>query len=221
MSIHRALVIGAGGGVGRATASALAATGAHVLAAGHERDATDPAQVAALLAEADPDLVVVAAGTRPQMASIEDQTWESFSRPWNVDVRIAFEVGRAALSRPLRSGSTVVIVSSGAALNPNGSPLSGGYAGAKRMQMFLAGYLQSASDARQLGIRFVALAPRAFLVGTPIGEAAAAAYGASTGPLDPDGVATAIVSIAAGDEPRDTTLLAVTDKGLEEVQGAR
>jgi NAD(P)-dependent dehydrogenase (short-subunit alcohol dehydrogenase family) len=221
MSIHRALVIGAGGGVGRATASALAATGAHVLAAGHERDATDPAQVAALLAEADPDLVVVAAGTRPQMASIEDQTWESFSRPWNVDVRIAFEVGRAALARPLRSGSTVVIVSSGAALNPNGSPLSGGYAGAKRMQMFLTGYLQSASDARQLGIRFVALAPRAFLVGTPIGEAAAAAYGASTGPLDPDGVATAIVSIAAGDEPRDTTLLAVTDKGLEEVQGAR
>jgi NAD(P)-dependent dehydrogenase (short-subunit alcohol dehydrogenase family) len=221
MSIRRALVIGAGGGVGRATATALAATGAHVLAAGHERDATDPAQVAALLAEADPDLVVVAAGTRPQMASIEEQTWESFSRPWKVDVRIAFEVGRAALARPLHPNSTVVIVSSGAALNPNGSPLSGGYAGAKRMQMFLAGYLQSASDARQLGIRFVALAPRAFLVGTPIGEAAAAAYGASTGPLDPDGVATAIVSIAAGDEPRDTTLLAVTDKGLEEVQGAR
>jgi NAD(P)-dependent dehydrogenase (short-subunit alcohol dehydrogenase family) len=221
MSIHRALVIGAGGGVGRATASALAATGAHVLAAGHERDATDPAQVAALLAEADPDLVVVAAGTRPQMASIEEQTWESFSRPWKVDVRIAFEVGRAALARPLHPNSTVVIVSSGAALNPNGSPLSGGYAGAKRMQMFLAGYLQSASDARQLGIRFVALAPRAFLVGTPIGEAAAAAYGASTGPLDPAGVAAAIVSIAAGDAPHDTTLLAVTDKGLEEAQGTR
>jgi hypothetical protein len=88
------------------------------------------------------------------------------------------------------------------------------------MQMFLAGYLQSASDARRLGIRFVALAPRAFLAGTPIGEAAAAAYGASTGPLDPDGVATAIVSIAAGDEPHDTTLLAVTDKGLEEAHGA-
>jgi NAD(P)-dependent dehydrogenase (short-subunit alcohol dehydrogenase family) len=221
MSIRRALVIGAGGGVGRATASALAASGAHVLAAGHERDATDPSQVAALLAEADPDLVVVAAGTRPRMASIEEQTWESFSRPWNVDVRIAFEVGRAALARPLRSGSTVVIVSSGAALNPNGSPLSGGYAGAKRMQMFLAGYLQSASDARHLGIRFVALAPRAFLVGTPIGEAAAAAYGASTGPLDPAGVATAILRIAAGDAPHDTTLLAVTDKGLEEAQVAR
>jgi 3-oxoacyl-[acyl-carrier protein] reductase len=77
MSIQRALVIGAGGGVGSATASALTAAGARVLAVGRERDATDPAQVAALLAEADPDLVVVAAGTRPRMASIEEQSWES------------------------------------------------------------------------------------------------------------------------------------------------
>ncbi len=179
MSIQRALVIGAGGGVGHATASALTATGARVVAAGRERDATDPDQVAALLAEADPDLVVVAAGARPHMASIDEQSWESFSEPWNVDVKIAFEVGRAALARPLRPGSMVLIVSSGAGLA--GSPLSGGYAGAKRMQMFLAGYLQRASDARGRGIRFVALAPRQFLVGTPIGEAAAAAYGAEIG----------------------------------------
>src|SRR4051794_1654584 len=79
MSIQRALVIGAGSGVGRATAGALAVAGARVLAAGRERDATDPAQVAALLTEADPDLVVVAAGARPRMASIEEQSWESFS----------------------------------------------------------------------------------------------------------------------------------------------
>ena len=91
MSIQRALVIGAASGVGKVTASALSAAGAQVVAAGRERDATDPAQVAALLAEADPDLVVVAAGARPRMAAIEDQTWESFSAPWNVDVRIAYE----------------------------------------------------------------------------------------------------------------------------------
>ena len=164
MSIQSALVIGAGSGVGQATAGALTAAGARVLAAGRERDATDPAQVAALVAEAEPDLVVVAAGTRPRMASIEEQTWESFSAPWNVDVRIAFEVGRAALARPLRPGSTVLIMSSGAGLD--GSPLSGGYAGAKRTQMFLARYLQRESDARGLGIRFVALAPRQFIAGT-------------------------------------------------------
>src|SRR5262245_45717407 len=104
MSIQTALVIGAAGSVGRATADALAATGADVVAAGRERDATDPGQVAALLAEVDPDLVVIAAGARPQMASIEEQTWESFSTPWEVDVRIAFEVGRAALAQPLRPG---------------------------------------------------------------------------------------------------------------------
>ncbi len=228
MSIQRALVIGAGSGVGHATASALTGAGARVLAAGRERDATDPAQVAALLAEADPDLVVVAAGTRPRMASIEEQSWESFSTPWNVDVKIAFEVGRAALARPLRLNSTVVIVSSGAGFG--GSPLSGGYAGAKRMQMFLAGYLQRAADARELGIRFVALAPRQLLVGTAIGEAAAAAYGAEIGesveaymgrfpvPLDAAGVARAILSIAADEEHRQATVLGLTANGLEVIE---
>jgi NAD(P)-dependent dehydrogenase (short-subunit alcohol dehydrogenase family) len=228
MSIQRALVIGAGSGVGHATASALAAAGARVLATASERDATDPAQVAALLGEADPDLVVVAAGTRPRMASIEEQSWESFSAPWNVDVKIAFEVGRAALARPLRPGSTVVIVSSGAGLD--GSPLSGGYAGAKRTQMFLAGYLQGAAAARELGIRFVALAPRQLLAGTAIGEAAAAAYGGEAGDsveaymkrrfpvaLDPAGVARAILSIASGEEHPQATVLTVTAAGLQEI----
>jgi NAD(P)-dependent dehydrogenase (short-subunit alcohol dehydrogenase family) len=228
MSIQSALVIGAGSGVGHATAGALTAAGARVLAAGRERDGTDPAQVAALVAEADPDVVVVAAGTRPRMASIEEQSWESFSAPWNVDVKIAFEVGRAALARPLRPGSTVVIVSSGAGLA--GSPRSGGYAGAKRMQMFLAGYLQRAADDRGLGIRFVALAPRQLLAGTAIGEAAAAAYGAETGesadaymkrrfpvPLDPAGVARAILTIASGEQHPEATVLTVTGKGLEAI----
>jgi NAD(P)-dependent dehydrogenase (short-subunit alcohol dehydrogenase family) len=215
MSIQKALVIGAAGGVGQATAAAFTAAGARVLAAGSERDATDPDQVVALLADADPDLVVIAAGARPRMASIEEQTWESFSRPWDVDVKIAFEVGRAALARPLRPGSTVLIVSSGAGIA--GSPLSGGYAGAKRMQMFLAGYLQRASDTRELGIRFVSLAPRNLLAGTRIGEAAAAAYGMQIGPLGPAGVAEAIVAIASGDEQRETTQLAVTAAGVEAI----
>jgi NAD(P)-dependent dehydrogenase (short-subunit alcohol dehydrogenase family) len=227
MSIERALVIGATSGVGHATAEALTAAGAHVVAAGRERDATDPAQVAALLDDADPDLVVVAAGARPRMASLEQQSWESFSAPWNVDVKIAFEVGRAALARPLRPGSTVLMVSSGAALH--GSPLSGGYAGAKRMQLFLTGYLQREADARRLGIRFVALAPRQFLVGTRIGQAAASAYGAEVGesgedymkrfraPLDATGVARALVSIAVGEVQPDATMLAVTGAGIEAI----
>jgi NAD(P)-dependent dehydrogenase (short-subunit alcohol dehydrogenase family) len=226
MSFERALVIGAASGVGRATAAALGAQGVHVVASGRERDATDPAEVASLIDEADPNLIVVAAGVRPHMGSIEEQTWDSFSAPWNVDVKIAFEVGRAALARPLRPGAVVVIVASGAGVNPAGSPLSGGYAGAKRMQMFLTGYLQRAADARGLGIRFVALAPQQFLIGTRIGEAAAAAYGAAAGqsaetyinswpvPLDPDGVSRAILSVASGAEHADATVLGVTGQGL-------
>ena len=66
-----------------------------------------------------------------------NRRWESFSASWNTDLKIAFQVGQTALRRPLRPGSLVLIVSSGAALV--GSPMSGGYAGAKRMQMFLAG----------------------------------------------------------------------------------
>jgi len=229
MRIERALVIGAGSGVGQATAAALSAAGADVVASGRERDATDPAQVAALLAEADQDLVVIAAGTRPRMASIEEQTWESFSAPSNIDVKIAFEVGRAALARPLRRGSTVVIVSSGAGVDPNGSPLSGGYAGAKRMQMFMDGYFQRIAQARELGVRFVALAPMQFVVGTRIGEAAAEAYGAEVGesadsyirswpvPLDPTGVARAIPSIASGEEHREAIVVGVTGQGLEAI----
>jgi NAD(P)-dependent dehydrogenase (short-subunit alcohol dehydrogenase family) len=227
MSIQRALVIGAGSGVGQATAKALTAAGVRVVASGSERDATDPAEVAGLLDEADPDLVVVAAGARPRMASIEEQSWESFSAPWNVDVKIAFEVGRAVLARPLRAGSTVVIVSSGAGLD--GSPRSGGYAGAKRTQMFLAGYLQRAAEARELGIRFVALAPRQLLAGTAIGEAAAAAYAESGEsaegymkrrfpvPLEPAGVARAILSIASGEEHPAATVLTVTANGLQAI----
>jgi hypothetical protein len=95
--------------------------------------------------------------------------------------------------------------------------------------MFLADYLQRAADARDLGIRFVALAPLQFLEGTRIGEAAAEAYGAAAGrsaeaqmkswpvPLDPEGVARAILSIASGDEHREATLLGVTGDGLQHV----
>jgi NAD(P)-dependent dehydrogenase (short-subunit alcohol dehydrogenase family) len=225
--MQRALVIGATSGVGRATAGALTSAGVQVVATGSERDATDPAEVAALLAEADPDLVVIAAGARPRMAPLGEQTWESFSEPWNVDVKIAFEVGRAILAHPLRPGSTVLIMSSGAALH--GSPLSGGYAGAKRMQMFLAGYLQRTADRRGLGIRFVAIAPRQFLLGTHIGEAAAAAYGAEVGespetymkrfpvPLDAEGTARAVVAVVTGEEQPAATVLALSGNGLEAV----
>jgi hypothetical protein len=132
---------------------------------------------------------------------------------------------KQALAVPLRPGSTVVVVSSGAAIQ--GSPLSGGYAGAKRMQWFLAGYAQKLSDARQLGIRTLAVLPKQFIEGTTIGARAAAAYGALSGitaeavmkrfdvPLDADKVASAILTTLRGGIPAGVNAIAVTGAGFE------
>jgi hypothetical protein len=51
----------------------------------------------------------------PLMRPLQHQTWETFSVNWHTDVRIAFHWLREALLKPLRPGSTVVVVSSGAA----------------------------------------------------------------------------------------------------------
>ena len=189
-----AIVVGGGAGIGRATVLALAAAGTRVWAVGRDRarleqvrnqaagpgevvarafDATDGAEMDRLIGEVDPDLLVLSAGARARLALIHEQSWESFSAPWNTDLKIAFQVGQTALRRPLRPGSLVIIVSSGAGLQ--GSPLSGGYAGAKRMQMFLAGYLQRSADAAKLGIRFLALVPKQVLAESELGAAVASA----------------------------------------------
>ena len=101
-------------------------------------DAADPATAGRLIDEYQPRTVVLCAGAAPQMSPLQEQTWESFSQNWNVDVAQAFHWIRHALRRPLAPGSTVIAVSSGAAIN--GSPLSGGYAGAKATVRFITGY---------------------------------------------------------------------------------
>jgi NADP-dependent 3-hydroxy acid dehydrogenase YdfG len=178
-----------------------------------------------LIAEVDPDLLVLSAGARAKLALIHEQTWESFSAPWNTDLKIAFQVGQTALRRPLRAGSLVIIVSSGAGLM--GSPLSGGYAGAKRMQMFLAGYLQRSADAAKLGIRFLALVPKQVVAETELGAEVARAYGALGGitpekfmerfgtPLTANDLARTIVDVARGEIAREGNVVAVGGKGIE------
>jgi NADP-dependent 3-hydroxy acid dehydrogenase YdfG len=106
-------------------------------------DATDESAPAKVFNVLPPDVLVVAAGAFPPAAPLHEQSSQQFSVNWETDVRIAFHFSKAALSLPLRQGS-VILISSGAALA--GSPNSGGYAGAKRTQLFIANYGQKESD---------------------------------------------------------------------------
>jgi NAD(P)-dependent dehydrogenase (short-subunit alcohol dehydrogenase family) len=101
-------------------------------------------------------------------------TWNEFAVNWDSDVKMSFLFCREALRAPLTPGSTVIIISSGAALG--GSPLSGGYAGAKRTQMFIANYAQKESDRLKLGVRFLALAPARLMPETKLGQFAIECY---------------------------------------------
>lgn len=239
-----ALVVGASAGVGKATAKALVREGARVTAVARgteglaalraevpeglstvQADASDPVTAERLLRELKPELLVLSGGARPKMGAPDQLDWESFSETWNNDLKSAFHFISAAITLPLAPGSSVVVLSSGAAIN--GSPLSGGYAGAKRMQWLLAGYAQQRADALKLGIRFLAVLPTQLVAGTVIGENAAATYAARMGgtaadymkrwetPLDADKVAAAVLGGLRGDVDKGVPAIAVTGKGFE------
>jgi 3-oxoacyl-[acyl-carrier protein] reductase len=224
-----AIVVGASRGLGRGIATALAQTGRPVIAVARSgtaltelaekvgniqaeiADAADPAIPGPILANYDPDLIVVVAGATPHMQPLQDQTWETFSVNWDTDVRIAFHWLRHALLTPLRPSSRFVTVSSGAALNPTGSPLSGGYAGAKATQCLITTYAQEESNRAGLNITFTTVLPQ-FAPLTGVGMPAVAAYAAQAGlsveeflasrpfpPLNEEIAGDAIVELATAD----------------------
>jgi hypothetical protein len=53
----------------------------------------------------------------------------------------------------------VIVFSSGAAVSPNGSPLSGGCAGAKATQRLMTGYARDEAERAGLDITFTAVMP--------------------------------------------------------------
>lgn len=191
-----ALVVGASRGLGRGVADAFIAAGARAvlvardtgplsdLAAGNAMvtveagDAGDPMVAGRLMAQYQPDVLALVAGASPLLRPIHLQTWETFSTNWNTDVRMTFHWLREALLLPLRPGSRVIVMSSGAALQ--GSPVSGGYAGAKATQRFMAGYAAQESQRAGLGITFTAVLPR-LTAATELGRPAVAAYAARAG----------------------------------------
>lgn len=235
LSGRTAVVVGASRGLGRGIATAFADAGASVvavarseaaLAALAERagrgapadggarvrpevaDAADPTVAGSLIDRYEPEIVILVAGASPIMRPLQHQTWETFSVNWHTDVRIAFHWLREALLGPLRPGSRVVVVSSGAALA--GSPLSGGYAGAKATQRFITGYAQDESDRGGLEISFTAVLPRLTPL-TDLGRPAVRVYAARGGqseedyvrqlgePLTPEVAGASLVDLVRGD----------------------
>jgi NAD(P)-dependent dehydrogenase (short-subunit alcohol dehydrogenase family) len=223
-----AVVTGASRGFGRAIAIALAGAGAAVTGVARDQagldslraelggsftpviaDAADPVVAGQIIDACRPGLLVLNAGAAPLPRPIQRHTWETFSRNWDVDVRHVFHWTREALLAPLDPGSVVITLSSGAAVR--GSPLSGGYAGAKATVRFITAYAASEAERDGLGIRFVSLLPQLTPV-TGLGAAAVAAYAARegievgayldrTGPaLTAEQAAQAVLDLAAGDE---------------------
>jgi NADP-dependent 3-hydroxy acid dehydrogenase YdfG len=238
------IVTGASRGFGRAIAIALVAQGARVIGVARDEvalrelgqqlgtsftpmaaDVSDPTVASRLVTEHQPQLLVLNAGAQPQAATIQDQTWSAFSENWNVDVRQVFEFTQQALTAPLKPGSCVISLSSGAARM--GSPLSGGYAGAKATINFISTYARLESDRASLGIRFVSVLPK-LTPATEFGSAFVDAYADYSGidraryrsqigaPLAAEQVATAIIDIASSDGYSASAYLLTAD-GLAEL----
>lgn len=191
------IVTGASRGFGRAIAVALSGAGANVVGVARDRDrleelraqlgdgftpvaadAADPVAAGHLIDTYRPRALVLNAGASPLPRPLHEHTWQTFSRSWDVDVQHAFHWTREALLRPLDPGSVVVAMSSGAAVQ--GSPLSGGYAGAKATIRFITSYAADESQRAGLGIRFTAVLPQ-LTPATELGAAAVAAYSARAG----------------------------------------
>jgi NAD(P)-dependent dehydrogenase (short-subunit alcohol dehydrogenase family) len=238
------VVIGGSRGVGRRIVEAAHRNGALVLAVARQEgplrqlaaevagaqvlslDATDEGAPSKVFAVLEPDVLVLCAGALPPAAPLHEQSWQEFAVNWETDVKIAFHFCKAALSRPLHAGASVILISSGAALA--GSPISGGYAGAKRTQIFMANYSQKESDRLGLGLRFMTLAPR-IMADTELGKHAVAGYSRYLGisatdfiqsmasPPASSDVAAAVIELTANPDQSKGNVFIVSGKGLEAV----
>lgn len=238
------VVVGASRGLGRGAAEAFAASGADVVAlartAGALRDfetshvgvvpvvgdATDPDLAAVVLSRYTPDVLVISAGAVPTMGSLDQQSWADFAVNWETDVKLTHLWLGATLRTPLTPGSRVIVISSGAALA--GSPLSGGYAGAKATQRFLTNYAQDESHRRGLGITYSAVLPRITPL-TAVGAAGTKAYANQQGiseaeyaaqfgePLTPAGFGVAIRALSHMEPTEAEGSFLLTSAGLKPV----
>jgi NAD(P)-dependent dehydrogenase (short-subunit alcohol dehydrogenase family) len=142
-------------------------------------DITDEGAAQRILANIRPEILVLNAGATPRMGRLDRISWAEFTTPWETDVKGGLYWVQAALNVPLAPGARVLVSSSGAALN--GSPLSGGYAGAKRMLWLMAKYANGVAEQKGLGIRFQVVVPLQMIAGTGVGDAGSGAYARAMG----------------------------------------
>jgi NAD(P)-dependent dehydrogenase (short-subunit alcohol dehydrogenase family) len=142
-------------------------------------DITEEGVAQRVLADIRPEILALNAGMTPRMGRLDQLSWADFTAPWETDVKAGLYWLQAALNLPLKPGSRVLVGSSGAA--ENGSPLSGGYAGAKRMLWFMAKYANKVAEQKKLGIRFQAIVPQQIIDGTGVGDEASRGYARAMG----------------------------------------
>src|SRR5258708_34091706 len=190
------VVTGGSRGLGLGLVEALVAHGAHVTVVARDADAlgivrarlgvatisadvTDETAAHRILSQIRPDILALNAGAKPRRGRLDQISWADFTATWETDVKAGLYWLQAALNLPLEPGSRVLVGSSGAA--ENGSPLSGGYAGAKRMLWFMAKYANGVAEQKGLGIRFQAIVPLQIIGGTGVGDAGSSGYARAMG----------------------------------------
>jgi NAD(P)-dependent dehydrogenase (short-subunit alcohol dehydrogenase family) len=159
--------------------AALAAVQGRLGVAAIPADVTDEGAAQRILVGVRPEVLVLNAGAIPRMGPLDRLSWADFTAPWETDVKAGLYWMQAALNLPLAPGARVIVVSSGAA--QQGSPLSGGYAGAKHMLWMMAKYANGAAKQKGLGIRFQAIVPLQIVGGTGVGDQASSAYAQAMG----------------------------------------
>jgi len=184
------LITGGTSGLGKAIVDELASGGFEISIVGRNKDklarfkspnifrlygdATDERLINKAVSEIKPHILILNAGATPIMGSLEEQTWDSFNAVWNTDVKGGLYGIQAALKAPLPPGSRVVVVTSGAAMI--GAPLSGSYAGAKRMLWFMVQYANDIAQKKGLGISFQTVLPMQMIAETDLAQTIADAY---------------------------------------------
>ncbi len=213
------LVVGGSRGLGRGAVEALGATGIGRA----QGDASDEKFAEQMLREYRPDVLVLCAGAKPHLGPIHELTWDQFRINWEMDAKMAFVWLRQALRLPLQPGSHVIVVSSGAAVQ--GSPVSGGYASAKRAQWFMADYANTEIARAGLGIRVHVVLPN-INASTDLGRAGIAEYARRGGiteeqflsrfgaPLTPEIFGAAIAELAAHPDKYPQLAYRLTGAGI-------